>query len=143
MDAIYILPLVIIGFLFLCFIMAKTFSATFLPDKYSELKQKYPYPLHSYSWLSGNFKFGLLSFRMRPLKIDVYEKMIIISAIGQGLCLPYNKFIFEQKQILFSHVLVVKTLPESSEYQEKSKTILEIAFLSEDKINTILSLVHK
>lgn len=137
MDGIYIFLLVIIGFVFLYFIIAKTF----LPDKYSELKQKYPCPLHSYSWLLGYFKFELF-FQMWPLKIDVYEKMIIVSALGQGVCLPYDKYIFEHKKFLYYPYLVVKTLPEFGEYQEETETILKIA-LSVDEINTILSLAHK
>ena len=144
MEDIYVIPLFIIGFIFLFFIIIKTLSALVLPEKYSELKQKYPYPLHSYGWLSGCFKSGLVPVRFQGLlKIDVYENMIIASSLGQGVCLPYNEYIFEERQILFYHALVVKTLPEDDKgYKQKSRSILEIK-LSSQKINTILSLAQK
>lgn len=77
------------------------------------------------------------------LKIDVYEKMIIVSSVGQGLCLPYDKYIFEQRKFLFYHTLIVKTLSEDDKgYKQKSRSILEIN-LSQEKINTILQLAYK
>ncbi len=142
MDDIYFFPLFIIGFVFLFFIITKKVSSV-LPEKYSLLKQQYPNPLYSYGWLSGRIKLGLVPLNFQGLlKIDVYEKMVIVSSLGQGLCLPYDKYIFEQKQFLFYHYLIVKTLSESGGYQEKPKTILEIK-LSSNKINTILSLAQK
>jgi len=151
MDDIYVIPLFIIGCIFIPFIILFSFfiiiklsALVVLPEKYSELKQKYPYPLHSYGCLSGYLKFGLMPVRFRGfLKIDVYEKMIIVSSVGQGLCLPYNKYIFEERQILFYHTLVVKTLSEDDKgYKQKSRSILEI-HLSQDKIDTILHLAYK
>lgn len=151
MEDIYIIPLFIIGCVFISFIIVFSFfiiiklsALIVLPEKYSELKQKYPYPLHGYSCLSGSLKFGLIPLYFRGfLKIDVYEKMIIVSSMGQGLCLPYDKYIFEQRQILFYHALVVKTLSEDDKgYKQKSKSILEI-HLSQDKIDTILHLAYK
>lgn len=144
MKDIYIIPLFIIGFIFLFFIIIKTLPALVLPEKYSLLKQKYPYPLHSYILLSGCFKSGLMPVRFRGfLKIDVYEKMIIVSSMGHGLCLPYDKYIFEQRKFLFYHTLVVKTLSEDDKgYKQKSRSILEIR-LSQEKIDTILQLAYK
>lgn len=145
MDDVYIVPVFILFFLcfwvFVLFIIRKIMSSVFT-EKYSLLKQIYPYPLHSYGWLSGRFK-GMISVRFNGLlKIDVYENMIIVSSLGKGVCFPYNEYIFEHKQILFYNALVVKTLPKYDEDQEEPKTILEIK-LSSNKINTILSLAQK
>lgn len=142
MEDFYMFPVCLCLFICILFIIKKLMTSVFT-EKYSLLKQQYPNPLHSYSRLSGRLELGLMPLKFGGLlKIDVYEKMIIVSALWQGVCLPYDKYIFEQKQFLFCHTLVIKTLPESGGYQEKPKTILEID-LSKDKINTILSLAQK
>ena len=55
MDDVYIVPVFILVFLcfwvFVLFIIRKIMSSVFT-EKYSLLKQIYPYPLHSYGWLS-------------------------------------------------------------------------------------------
>ncbi len=151
MDGIFIVLFVLF---FICFaifvitIIKKQISRIFT-EKYSELKQKYSSPLYTWGGLSGSLstKYNMLPFIFRGmLKIDVYEKMLIISAIGQGLCVPYAKYALKQKKVLMSY-LIIENLPVYgkrgiSPIDFKETTTLEIN-LSTDKIDTILKLAQK
>ena len=151
MEIIFIALFVLFFICFTVFVITtikKQVSRIFTED-YSELKQKYPSPLYTWGVLSGSLstKCNMLPFIFRGLlKIDVYEKMLIISAIGQGLCVPYAKYALKQKKALMSY-LVIENLPVYgkrgiSPIDFKQTSTLKIN-LSADKIDTILKLAQK
>jgi len=127
-------------------------SRVFTHD-YKELKQTYPTPLYTWGGLTGSLSTKWITnfqFR-RTLKLDVYEDMFIVSALGKGLCVRYDQCIFKRKQVLFLHYLVVENLPVQGKSSSPAftgptdfgqLTNLQI-LLSSNKMNIILKLAQK
>lgn len=151
MEIIFIALFVLFFICFAIFVITfikKQISRVFT-EKYSELKQKYPSPLHTWGGLSGSLssKYNMFPWIIRGLlKIDVYERMLIISTMGQGLCVPYAKYALKRKKELMNYLLI-ENLPvygksDISLIDFKKTSTLEI-ILSADKINIILKLAQK
>ena len=156
MDDVYMLPIFMLFFAcFLIFIlvMIKKHLSRVFTEKYSVLKQQYPSPLYTWGGLSGSLSTKwIFPFIFRGmLKIDVYEKMIIVSSIGQSICLPYDKYIFTQKQQMSLNNLIIENLPVYDKRKyfpflgpiDFSETTTLRITLTKNKINTILSLAQK
>ena len=152
MEQIYIVLFLLffVGFAIFVFTMLKRQLSRVFTENYTELKQRFSKPLYTWRFLSGflNTK-SIMPFWFRGmLKIDVYSDMLIVSAVGQGLCIGYNQYILKQKRELFMNCLVIEDLP----VQNKSTffwgpidfgktTYLQIG-LSEKKIDIIMDLVR-
>lgn len=130
------------------------------PDNYSELSHKWGTQglLNKYRGLSGYLTtqtpervFPNMSFRFRGLlKLDVYESMLLVSALGQGVCIPYTQYSIKKEDGFISY-LVIENLPVSqgadsvisgSSLDFDKTTTLKI-MLPKKKIDFILSFVQK
>ncbi len=102
-------------------------------ENYKELRQIYSKPLKTWRFLTGFLSTkGVSPFLFKgTLKVDVYLDMLIVSAIGQGICLHYGQYVFKQKRILFSNYLIVENLP----VQERGNNILGFGKFSTLKIS--------
>ena len=152
------IPIFIVLFIlfFICFaflvfkILKKQLSRVFT-ENYATLKQKYSTPLYTWRFLSGHLttKSPLFFWLRSMLKIDVYPDILIVSSLGQGVCLRYDKYKFQQKRLLLN-CLVIENLPVHKKHGF-SPIIGPIDFgefttlnilLSDNKIDTILKLAQ-
>ncbi len=138
-------------FMFFIFKLLNTQLSCVFTENYAILKQKYPLPLHSWRFLSGCLTTkSIFCFWFRGmLKVDVYPDMLVVSSMGQGVCLPYDKYVFHKKQLLFND-LVIENLPVHKKngffpitgpIDFGEFTTLKIS-LSASKIDTILKLAQ-
>ena len=151
MEPIFIILFILFFACFAFFIfklLKRQLSRVFTED-YSLLKQKYPSPLHTWKFVSGYLTTkSIFCFWFRGmLKVDVYSDMIIVSSMGQGICLRYDKYSFLREKISY---LVIGNLPvlkksnfipfiELIDFGEV--TDLKI-LLSAEEIDTILKLAQ-
>ncbi|MBP5404043.1 MAG: hypothetical protein J6Y17_03010 [Elusimicrobiaceae bacterium] len=154
MKFIFLILFVSFAVCFAIFVLKviKAQIARVFTENYAKLKQIYPTPLHTWGGLTGSLStkwITNLQFR-GTLKIDVYADMLIVSAMGQGLCLRYDQYVFKQKQVLFLHYLVVENLPVQGKSSTAAftgpidfgqLTTLQV-LLSVKKIDTIIKLAQ-
>ena len=138
-------------FMYFIFKLLNTQLSRVFTENYAVLKQQYPFPIHSWKFLSGCLTTkSIFCFWFRGmLKVDVYPDMLIVSSMGQGVCLRYDKYTFHKKQLLFND-LVIENLPVHKK-NSFSPVIGPIDFgkfttlkisLSAKKIDTILKLAQ-
>jgi len=115
MKLVFIILFLSFGVWFATFIlkMLRAQISRVFTQNYKELKQIYSSPLYTWGGLTGYLSNkGARPFKFtRTLTLDVYPDMLIVSAMGQGLCLRYDQWIFKQKQELFGLYLVIENLP--------------------------------
>ena len=130
--------------------MLKAQVARVFTQDYKELKRLYPAALHTWGGLTGSLSTKwITNFQLkRTLKIDVYADMLIVSAMGQGLCLRYDQYVFKQKQVLLLNYLIIENLPVQAKTNTDSfagptdfapLTTLQV-LLPAQKIDTIVKL---
>ncbi len=153
MEPIFIILFILffVCFMFLIFKLLKTQLSHVFTEDYDELKQKYPSPLHTWMFLSGYLTTKSIFFGFRfqgLLKVDVYPDMLIVSSMGQGICLHYDKYLPIKEEVPY---LVIENLPVNKKNSFSpfigpmdfgEFTTLKIG-LSAEKIDTILKLAHK
>ena len=112
MELIFIILFILFFacFAFFIFKFLKMQLSRVFTENYAILKQKYPSPLHTWRFLSGCLTTkSIFCFLFRGmLKVDVYSDMIIVSSMGQGICLRYDKYEFRQERLLLNRLEIDK-----------------------------------
>ena len=100
--------------------------ARVFPEDYKTLKQSHPYPRQTFRFVSGSLRAKtVLPFHFRgeqmqfpnslrcraTLKLDVYSHMLVVSTMGQALCLRYGEHVFKRERFGPFHALSVADLP--------------------------------
>ena len=131
--------------------MLKAQIASVFTENYAELKRIYPIPLHTWKGLTGSLSTqSLIAFQFKKtLKIDVYADMLIVSAMGQGLCLHYDQCVFKQKQVLLLRYLIIENLPVQGSSRKGFTGLIDFGhlttlqvLLSASQIDTIVKLAQ-
>lgn len=142
--------LVVGGFFFIVFKILQVKLSCVFREKYSEIKRQHPNPLKTLRWRSGSLGAGWpFNFRINNmLKVEIYPYMLLVSAVGRALCLPYDRYIFIHKQMLFMHYLLIENVPMKNQgifsiFFGSGKTTIFKIFLSAKEIKTILELAHQ
>ncbi len=148
---------IILLFLSVCgyfiFYTFKSQVACVFTEKYSQLRKIYPTPLYTWRHLSISLKTeGFADFNIRGyVKGEVYSDQLILSVMGQGLCLPFDRLKFQQGRILFQNYLLIENLPVKQKteslvvdnvFKFGRETSIRV-FLPMKKINLILQLQSK
>jgi len=138
------------GMLFIIFKIIQEKLSCIFTEKYSEIKKQHPRPLKTLRWRSGSLGAGWpFNFRINNmLKVEIYPYMLLVSAVGRALCLPYDRYIFFHKQMLFMHYLFIENVPMKNQgifsifFGSGETTVFKI-FLSAKEIKEILELAHQ
>ena len=136
------------GFFLIVFKIIQIKLSSVFIEKYSEIKKQHPAPLYTWRWLSGALGKAPFNFRINNLlKVDVYPYMLIVSALGRAICLPYDRYVFKHEKILFINYLIVEELPLYdggifSSLRPSGRTTELKIFISAKKIEKILALVR-
>lgn len=105
------------------------------PNSCEELKRIYPSPIRHVGWVRGSI--GLLSF-VRSLSLDIHSDKLIIIYFGRGLCVDYCSYSFNEHDLLFSNLLLIRPVSAC----KNSKPFITL-WLSDKHITLIMDLVKK
>ena len=152
MDLIFIIFVifVLLFFAFIFYLLKMQVSRVFT-EKKSALRKMFPSPLKTFTGLTGSLSTkSIMDFRFKGLlSLEIHPEMIIVSSVGNAICLRYGQYVFERKKGLLTSCLVIKDLPVQGgnfipfigPLGFKSKTTLKI-YLSSSAIDEILELAQ-
>ena len=152
MEHVYIMLffLFFVSFAIFVFKLIKIQLSRVFTENYTDIKRRLPKPLYTWRFLSGYLSTkSIIPFRFKGiLKIDVYSNMLIVSAMGKGLCIAYDQYVFKQKRELFINCLIIEDLPVQNKSTffkgpiDFGKTSNLQIGLSEKNTNIIMNLVQ-
>ena len=141
---------VLLFFAFIFYLLKMQISRVFT-EKTSALRKKFPSPLKTFTGLTGSLSTkSIMDFRFKGLlSLEVHPEMIIVSSVGNAVCLRYGQYVFEKKNSMLASCLVIKDLPVQGEnfvpfigpLGFKDRTTLKI-YLSSSAIDEILELAQ-
>ncbi len=137
----------VITVFFIVFKMIQVQMAYVFTEKYSEIKKQHPLPLKTWRWKLCSIGWRRADFNI-GVKVEVYPDMLLVSALGQALCIPYDRYTLKHEKSLIANALLIEKVPL---YQGgilyimngcHNRANLRI-FLSSRKIKTILEIANQ
>ena len=92
-------------YFFIVFMIIRARISRVFTEKYSEIKKQHPAPLKTWRWKTGAIGRTSSVFRFRIsnlLKVEVYPYMLLVSALGRAICLPYSRYQFKHEKFIFN-----------------------------------------
>ena len=137
----------VVTFFFIVFKIIQAQMAYVFTEKYSEIKKQHPLPLKTWRWKICSIGWERASSCI-GVKVEVYPNMLLVSALGQALSIPYDQYTLKYEQSFIKNALLIEKVPL---YQGgilyimngcHNCTNLRI-FLSSRKIKTILEIANQ
>jgi len=112
MDFHQMIPLLLFAcFMIAVYIIMKIQLPRIFPEKYKDLKQKFPSPIKTLECVDGRFKGIFIIPISGIMKIDVYPEMLIVSLEGRAILVRYDKNMISGEWGTIRNYLLIENIP--------------------------------